>query len=71
MTFLMSKPNTFKNRLVAGWPWLGIGYVRCYLDDNRYYTLWMLFLTKYFSIGVHVSNPWRRKTEDKQNASQD
>ena len=40
--------------VVYGWPWFGIGMVRFHVSDSSWYTMWMLFLTNKFAVGVHV-----------------
>ena len=39
--------------VLIGKPYLGIGLIRWHFADDKYYTMYGLFLSKHFSISIH------------------
>jgi hypothetical protein len=52
-----------------GWTWFGLGMVRFYIDADNWYTMWMLFLTNKFAIGVHFGGKPRQADSKKKSGS--
>lgn len=46
--------KSFDAKLILGYPWLGFGYIRCYPNEIDHYTMWTIFITSKFSIGIHL-----------------
>lgn len=41
---------------IFGWNWFGVGKLTLtFKPGERTYTIWMLFLTKWLSFGIHVN----------------
>ena len=49
----------FEAKIIKGWSCFGFGYIRYYVDDDNYYTAWTIFLTKKFSLGIHIGGSKR------------
>ena len=39
--------------VLYGRTWLGIGRIRFYLPDGKFYTMWVVFITSKFAFGFH------------------
>jgi hypothetical protein len=47
----------FEHSVVLGWTWFGIGRVRLLPTETIQYTIWLVFLTNNFAVGIHYNLP--------------
>ena len=51
----------YEVEMLIGWPRLGIARLRCFQDDDNWYTIWLLMLTRKLSFGIHVGGGPRKE----------
>jgi len=57
----------YEVKLVFGCPRFGIARLRCFQDDDNWYTIWLLMLTRKLSFGIHVGGgPRKEKVDDEE-----
>lgn len=59
----------FEHSVVLGWTWFGIGRVRLLPTETTQYTIWLVFLTNKFAVGIHYNLPGATKKCNRTNSA--